>query len=322
MNRTLKVALPLAIVCGLLLWLATPARLQPAYGAVELPENLDEWIATSEQAVADRYGLVDGTEKRIRWFSDRTRTRYSVVYFHGFSATRQETAPLAELVAEALGANLFETRLRGHGRQREGLTDVRAEDWLQDAAEALAIARHLGEQTIIIGTSTGATLAAAMLTEPAMQSVDTLVMLSPNFAPRNDSAAWLTRPAGPMLAVLMVGETRSWEPHNEAQGLYWTTSYPMSAAVEMMRLVDLANRRLPATIAQRLLLLYSPDDVVISPDAAVAVYEATESPEKALLEIRDPGDPSHHVLAGDVLSATKTEQPAAQIVEFISRPGS
>ena len=322
MSKTLKVALPLAIVSGILLWLATPARLQPAYGAVELPEDLDTWIAASEQAVADRYGLVDGTEKRIRWFSERTRTRYSVVYFHGFSATRQETAPLAELVADALGANLFETRLRGHGRQREGLTNVRAEDWLQDAAEALAIARQLGERTIIIGTSTGATLAAAMLTEPAMQSVDTLVMLSPNFAPRNDGAAWLTRPAGPLLAELMVGETRSWEPHNEAQGLYWTTSYPMSAAVEMMRLVDLANRRLPATIAQRLLLLYSPDDVVISPDAAVAVYEATESPQKAMLEIRNPGDPSHHVLAGDVLSATKTGQLAAQIVEFISRPGS
>ncbi len=322
MSKTLKVALPLAIVSGILLWLATPARLHPAYGAVELPEDLDTWIAASEQAVADRYGLVDGTEKRIRWFSERTRTRYSVVYFHGFSATRQETAPLAELVADALGANLFETRLRGHGRQREGLTNVRAEDWLQDAAEALAIARQLGERTIIIGTSTGATLAAAMLTEPAMQSVDTLVMLSPNFAPRNDGAAWLTRPAGPLLAELMVGETRSWEPHNEAQGLYWTTSYPMSAAVEMMRLVDLANRRLPATIAQRLLLLYSPDDVVISPDAAVAVYEATESPQKAMLEIRNPGDPSHHVLAGDVLSATKTGQLAAQIVEFISRPGS
>lgn len=322
MSRTLKIALPLAVVTGLLLWLATPARLQPAHGAIELPEDLDAWIAAGEKTVDERYGLIHGTQKRIRWFSDRTPTRYAVLYFHGFSATRQETAPLAELVADALGANLFETRLSGHGREREGLTNVRAEDWLRDAAEALAIAQQLGEDTIIIGTSTGATLAAAMLAEPAMQSVDTIVMLSPNFAPRDDNAAWLTRPAGPLLAEMMVGETRSWEPHNEAQGRYWTTSYPMSATVEMMRLVDLANRRLPATIGQRLLLLYSPDDAVISSDAAVAVYEATAAPQKALLEIRNPGDPSHHVLAGDVLSADKTEQLAAQIVEFISRPGS
>lgn len=320
MSKALKFGLPLALAAAVLLWLATPARLQPAYGAVELPDDLDTWIATTERAAADRHGLIDGTEKRIRWFSGRTRTRYSVVYFHGFSATRQETAPLAELVAEALGANLFETRLSGHGRHRDALTDVHAEDWLKDAAEALAIARQLGERTIIIGTSTGATLAAAMLGEKAMQAVDTIVMLSPNFAPRDGGAAWLTRPAGPLLAELVVGETRSWEPYNEAQGRYWSTSYPMSAAVEMMRLVDLANRRLPATIEQRLLLFYSPDDAVISPAAAVTVYEGTDAPQKALLEIRDPGDPSHHVLAGDVLSASKTEQVVAQIVAFILRP--
>ncbi len=38
-----------------------------------------------------------------------------VVVLHGFSAMRQETAPLSEEVAPAQGATLFETRLQGDG---------------------------------------------------------------------------------------------------------------------------------------------------------------------------------------------------------------
>ena len=287
---------------------------------ITLPDDLDTWLDQNERQAADLYGLVPGTEKRITRFGEGNRTPYSVLYLHGFSATRQETAPLAATVAHALGANLFETRLAGHGRENGLLANVRAEDWLRDAVEALTIAAQLGERVIVIGTSTGATLAAAMLGHPAMHAVDTIVMVSPNFVPHDPGAAWLTRPAGPLLARLLVGETRSWEPHNDAQARFWSTTYPTASAVEMMRLVDLANRQLPAEVPQRLLMFYSQDDTVVSAAAAVAVFEKTIAPQKAAMEIVDPGDPSHHVLAGDVLSKQKTREIANAIVEFILRP--
>lgn len=122
-------------------------------------------------------------------------------------------------------------------------------------------------------------------------------MISPNFAPRDSKAKWLTRP-----------------------DKYWSNCYPMVAAVEMMRLVDRANRILPADISQRLLMFYSRDDRVISPEAALEVFDATQSPMKNAIEIRDPGDSSHHVLAGDILSPAKTQEIADAIVEFIERP--
>jgi len=285
-----------------------------------VPEDLAGWVAANERRTASQYGLIAGTEKRIRLFGESDKTPYAVLYLHGFSATRQETAPLAEYVADALEANLFETRLKGHGHEREPLVGTRAEDWLTDAAEALSVASRLGEKVVVIGTSTGATLAAAMLSHPAMQPVDTIVMLSPNFAPRDPAAAWLTRPAGPLIARLFAGESRSWVPHNEAQGRYWSTTYPMDSAVEMMRLVELANRQWPARISQRLLLFYSRDDTVVSPEAALAAFEAIEAPLKGGIEIENPGDPSHHVLAGDILSAGMTRRIANDIVEFILRP--
>lgn len=302
------------------LWILTPAKLQPATEALVLPEELDTWLQQKEQQASDRYGLVPGTEKRITWVGEHIQTPYSVLYLHGFSATRQETAPLAAIVASMLGANLYETRLTGHGREREPLTGVRAEDWLQDAVEALTIAARLGQRVIVIGTSTGATLAAAMLDHPAMGAVDTLVMISPNFAPRDTNALWLTRPAGPLLAKMLVGDTRSWEPHNEQQRRYWSTSYPTTSAIEMMRLVGLANRHLPADIEQRLLMFYSSTDAVIEPAAALSVFQQTGAPQKAAVEIYNVGDPSHHVLAGDVLSGRTTQQIADDIVEFILRP--
>lgn len=319
MNKS-RLAIAALLVLGAAIWFLTPAKLQPAFAEVALPDDLDTWLDQSEGQATRRYGLVPETGKRIRWFGRREQTRFSVVYLHGFSATRQETAPLAEMVAKRLGANLFETRLRGHGREREVLGEVRAEDWLNDAAEALAIGATLGERVIVIGTSTGATLAVAMLGHPAMTSVDTIVMLSPNFAPRDPAAEWLTRPAGPLLARVLVGETRSWEPYNEQQGLYWSTTYPIGAAVEMMRLVDLANRQLPADVPQRLLMFYSTDDSVISPDAALEVIGKSAAPQKTVVRIEEPGDPSHHVLAGDVLSPLKTLDIADDIVTFILRP--
>ncbi len=317
-RKTHAVVLVLLLLLAVV-WLFTPGKLRGTVQSPSLPAELDVWIAQAEEQADGEYGLVPGTEKRITWADGPGETEYSVLYLHGFSATRQETDPLAATVAAALGANLFETRLAGHGRQREALTDVRAEDWLEDGVEALAVAAALGRRVVVIGTSTGATLAAALLDHPLMQSVDTIVMLSPNFGLK-DGGAWATGPAGSLLVRALAGNTRRWEPYNELQGRYWSTSYPSSALVEMMRLVDLANSKMPATITQRLLLFYSPDDRIVSIKAAQDVYARTSAPLKLALEITDPGDPTHHVLAGDVLSAGKTARVADTIIDFVRLP--
>ena len=291
-------------------WLLTPSRL----------EKLAPNAVPTQPVPKSVSGLIPGTESRIVWANGEARTPWSVVSLHGFSATRQETAPLAETVATLLNANLYEARLTGHGLARQPLAGVRAEDWLQDAADALVAGAAIGDKVIVIGTSTGATLAAAMLDHDLAKHIDTLVMISPNFEPRDPGARWLTRPAGPLLARLAVGDTRCWEPHNELQARFWSTCYPTAATVEMMRLVDRANRLLPASISQRLLMFYSRDDSVISPEAALEMFDATASPQKAALEITDSGDPSQHVLAGDILSPATTRSMAEAIAGFIERP--
>jgi alpha-beta hydrolase superfamily lysophospholipase len=320
-RRRIIVAAAAAALLGGIAYLTTPPALVNAALPPELPENIEAWLADTEAEIATQYALVPETEKRVTWHGEAgARTPYAVVNLHGFSATRQETAPLAEHVAAALGANLFETRLAGHGHTEQPMHAVRAEDWLADTAEALAIGARLGEKTVVIGTSTGGTLALALAGQPAAAAVSEIVVISPNVQPSDGKAAWLTRPAGPLLARLIAGDTRSWQAHNEQQARYWTTSYPIDAAIEVMRLVDLLNSQLPMRLEQNLLVLLSPGDTVVSPAATKDAFARIDAPRKQLIEIDDAGDPSNHVLAGDILSPESTDGIAAAIVEFVLRP--
>jgi len=318
-RRLLAIAATAALLGGLA-WLTTPPALVNAAVRPQLPDDIEAWLADAERQVATQYSLIPDTEKRVTWHGEAgTRTPYAVVTLHGFSATRQETAPLAERVATALGANLFETRLTGHGHAEQPMQEVRAEDWLADTAEALAIGARIGDKIVVIGTSTGGTLALAMSNHRAADTVSDIVLISPNVQPSDGNAAWLTRPAGPLIARLIAGGTRSWEAHNERQARYWSTSYPLEAAIEVMRLVDLLDARLPMTLQQNLLVLLSPRDTVVSPAATKQAYEHIDAPRKALIEIEDAGDPSNHVLAGDILSPDSTDEVSVMIVDFVLR---
>ncbi len=294
-----------------------PADLVYVPSPQRIDGDVDTWIAAREDEAA---AIMPGAEKRVRWYDDQpaSRTPYAVVYLHGFSATRQELAPVGELVADALGANLFETRLAGHGLLENPMADVRAEDWLDDAAEALSVGAAIGERIVLMGTSTGGTLALAMVEHASFDKVAGLVLISPNFAPRDSSAEILTWPGGPQLATLMVGETRSWTPANEQQERYWSTTYPMAATVEMMRLVHLVRDKLPLKIRQPLLTLYSPNDQVIDVAWIASALAQIDSPRAETVEIERSGDPSNHVLAGDILAPENNRIVAEHIVRFLA----
>lgn len=291
---------------------------RPLLPAVE--DDVEEWIRSRELSVDARTPIIDDADKRVRWHDpeSRGRTRYAVVYLHGFSATRQEIAPVGERIAESLAANLFETRLTGHGLAEAPLAEATAEDWLDDGAEALGVGAAIGEQIVLIGTSTGATLALALADHPSFSAVTHLVLLSPNLAPKDGSAEVLTWPGGPQLARLLVGETRSWTPANDMQARFWSTTYPMHAAVEMMRLVEFARRKLPMTIEQSLLVVYSPNDQVIDPNRVVAAHAQITAPRSELVVIEESGDPSNHVLAGDILAPENNARVAALVASFVS----
>jgi len=320
-GRILK-GLIVFFIATLVLAVATaPATLENEAPASHPEAPLDEWLARTEQAAAAITPLIPGTQKHIHWYQGRTdsRTARAIVYLHGFSATRQELSPVPEQIADRIGANLFETRLKGHGRLAHALEDVSAEDWLQDAAEALAVGAMIGDRIVLMGTSTGATLALAMAGHPSFKPVTDLVLISPNFGPADGNTEFLTWPGGPWLAYAVVGRTRSWKTRNELQARYWSTAYPMDAVVEMMRLVKFVRAELPLQLDASTLVFYSPADRVLDTGAIVSAFDRIESPRRRLIAIPDSGDPSNHVLAGDILSPKNNTAMVDQVVEFLGR---
>jgi esterase/lipase len=313
MKAWTKALLLIALVVGGGLIATTPPRLD--YSPPQRDDlDLDTFLM---EPTAD---LIPGTEKRIVWHGEQQRTPWSVVALHGFSASRQETAPLAEIVADRLGANLFEARFAAHGLKHDGLVDVVAEQWLDDVADALTVGHMIGDKVVVLAVSNGATLAMSMLDYPAMQYVDALVMLAPNFAPADPKALWITRPGGPLLLQLLSGKTRSWDAFNDRQALYWTTSYPAKVLIQVMRVVDRAKRKLETVKAPRIQVFYSPNDQVISVPAMLSAYEAIQSPQKEIIAVTKTGAPSAHILAGDIISPDNTQEIAANIIDFVLRP--
>ncbi|TIN41210.1 MAG: alpha/beta hydrolase, partial [Mesorhizobium sp.] len=107
----LAVILVLAYVFGP----RVPADITIRFDPSVIGDDPQAYLARKEAAVPD---IHDGLEKEIIWVNPmvHARTPLSIVYIHGFSASKGEVRPLPDEVAEGLDANLYYTRLTGHGQ--------------------------------------------------------------------------------------------------------------------------------------------------------------------------------------------------------------
>lgn len=280
-----------------------------------LPNDLQAYLKTSEAAYPD---ITPGAEKAIIWANpEHQQTELAIIYLHGFSATRQETAPLSDNLTATLGANLFYTRLTGHGRSNDAMGQASAGDWLKDAEEALAIGERLGRRVIVIGTSTGGTLAAWLAATQADAPVLAYVLISPNFSPKDPASQVLTWPWASTFSPLLLGKERQWTPLNTEQARYWSHRYPTRALLPMMALVSAVNDLPLEQIQTPLLMIHATDDQVVSSDAAIRAFDRIGSANKQRVEFQHSQDPSHHVLAGRILAPADTPRVAKLIEAFV-----
>ncbi|TFL16233.1 alpha/beta hydrolase [Jannaschia formosa] len=292
-----------------------------AFDPSVLPPDLDRWFADREARVPD---LRPDAAKRILWAGPPgQRTPLAIVYLHGFSADLWETRPVADRVAEATGANLFYQRLAGHGRNGAAMAEPDAGDWLEDVAEAMEVGRRLGDRVVVIGTSTGGTLAAVLAADPALaaqrEGLAGIVLISPNFRVANPAAALLSWPAARWWVPLVAGPERAFQPLNERHARHWTTRYPTVATLPMQALIDHAEGLDWGATRTPALFVFSPRDRVVAPEAIEDVLAAWGGPVTVERVAPSPGDdPNEHVLAGDILSPGRTEEMIALLTGWIA----
>lgn len=307
----------IVVVAGM--WVFGPyedVSFETTFDESRLEGGVDAYFAQQEAQVPS---IRKDSEKRVIWAGEaEVKTRLSVVYMHGFSASSQEIRPVPDDVAVALGANLVYTRFRGHGRDSDAMAEGTVTGWMEDLVEALAVARRVGEKVLILSTSTGGTLTALALHKHELQKdVVGVVFVSPNFGVNNSAAPMLTLPAARYWLPLLAGKTRSFEPRNAEQARHWTTIYPsaavfpMAASVKTTVALDYSDVKIPA------LFHYSKADKVVVADVTqriAAQWGGVVTTVHPILGERD--DPSQHVIAGDIMSPGQTARSVAAILEW------
>ena len=305
------------------LWLFGPREPIDAnviFEAASLNDDLDGYLAKSEARFGD---LTEGIQKRIIWAgANGAKTDLALVYLHGWGASSEEIRPVPDDVAAQFGANLYFTRLKGHGRPSNlmAMSEPTMNDWVQDIAEAIAIGRRIGERAVLLTTSTGGTLAVAAANDPALRDgITGIVFVSPNFGPTEPMAALANWPLARYWLPILVGEWSEWEPHNALQGKYWTTRRQIVAGLPMMALIKYINGINLRDLDVPALFIYSEQDEVVSPALTAAAIDTWGGPKQVEKRIMTPEDsPNHHVIAGDIMSPNQTVETVQIISDWIA----
>jgi esterase/lipase len=251
------------------------------------------------------------TEKT--YFGQMKKAPYSICYVHGFSASRKEVEPVISNVAKMLKANLFFTRLTGHGFENaEKLKTAKAQDWIKDTIECLEVAARTGDKAVLIGTSLGGAL-ASLVAANTKYKIHSFILISPYFGIKDQKADLLAGFYGDKIAELYFKGYRSFEPKNEEQRKYWTTTYPAGVLKQLM-IVNMAIRNLDfSRIKAPVFMAYSKQDEILDLNQVLTKYEQIVSQK------RIDADPNYtsHVLAGDIVNPKGNAQLQKNIYSFI-----
>ncbi len=286
---------------------------------IQTDPDVAGWIAAREADVAK---LRPAAAKRIVWAgAPGVRTPLAVVYLHGFLASPEELQPVPERVAAALGANLFFARLKGHGLTDNGATlgSATANDWLDDLAEALSVALAIGDRVVVIGTSTGGSLATlAAFRSDLSRDIAGVILVSPNFRQMRAGSSFLTLPFARSFVPWIMGQTREWRPQSVQHGAAWMTRYPSQAVVPMAALARAADS-LPFEQAKTPALFIFADADKVVDETRTAEVAARWGGAGRVFKVmpRATDDADAHVIAGDILSPGLTEQVASEIVGWV-----
>ena len=225
------------------------------------------------------------------------------------------------MIAARLGANIFYSRLTGHGRTAEAMREATVSAWMQDLAEAFEIGTMIGDQVIIISCSTGGTLVAAGIANGVFsEKLFSTVFFAPNFGLQDKMAPLLTWPLARYWAPLIGGEMQINAPRNQLHARYWTTSYPTISLIPMMQLIDMVDDAELSTSTVPALFYFSPDDKVVDPQKTENFIARWRGPKEIMrINGNDSEDELNHLITGQVVSPSQVKRAADTVINWHDR---
>lgn len=266
-------------------------------------ENLPQWVAKKEAAFPN---IKPNNESKII-FADSIpqKTKYVLVYLHGYSASSFEGDPVHRNVAKALGANLYLPRLYTHGLKEDdqSMLEYTGEKSLDSAREAIAVGKLLGENIIVMGTSTGSTLALTLAAH--LDEIDALVLYSSNIRIRHPFDFVATLPWG--LHFIRAVEGSKYNTISDLspeKKRYWTWKYRLESAVELQKLLE--TTMIPSTFERINIPVFSgfyykneeEQDPTVSVSHMRTMFTQLGTPQELKKEQPFPNAMSHAMTSG------------------------
>lgn len=283
-------------------------NLEAAYN-FQLPSDLVKLEMEVKNMEHKIEGLKKNNEARFIWNdSIPTKTKYSFVYIHGFSASHEEGMPVHQNLAKHFGGNLYLARLAEHGIDLgdKTMADLTADKLIASAEKALAIGKLIGDEVIIIGTSAGGALTTYLASKHP--EIKAILLYSPCIKIADDDAELLDNPWGLAMAQAIQGKDfNDIEPKNETQPLFWTMHYRLEALVALQNfLTNAMTEETFEKIKCPTFLAYyyeneENQDPVVSVAAMLKMFDKLGTPKDLKVEKAMPTT-QNHVIASYVMS--------------------
>jgi len=293
-------------------YLAGPRPSKPDFN-INLPDlpvtltDLENQINLSEKATK---GLKPDNEARIIWAdtAKKEKTKIAFLYLHGFTGSFAEGEPVHRDLAKKYNANLYLARLSEHGIDRgdSTLINLTAESYESSAERAYQIARQLGDEVIVFGTSAGGALSIFLASR--YPEIKALVLWAPCIRLYDGAASILNKPWGLQLGRLFSGgPMKSFKAENPIHANYWTLNFRVEGLVALVNLYS--NTMKPEVFSKvkcPVFLGYyykseTEQDMTVSVPAMLKMYDELGTPPELKQKTAFPGAEAH-VIASSIRS--------------------
>lgn len=207
---------------------------------INLPATLNELETNIAQTEKSIKGIKPDNQARIIWAdsSKKEKTKIAFLYLHGFSASQAEGDPVHRDLAKKFNANLYLSRLSQHGIDKgdSSMISFDAGEYEASAENALAIAKKLGDEVVVIGTSAGGALTLYLASRHP--EIKAIVLYSPCVKLFDKTAVILDKPWGLQIARFVSGgSAKKFESESTTHSNYWQLNYRIEALVALQNLV-------------------------------------------------------------------------------------
>ena len=254
----------------------------------DVPEDIDGYLKQKESEVSDIYPYA---EKTVFWNnSKKNKTKYSIVFIHGFTTTGYQSKEFLNKLSSEIGANLFMTRLSGHGVPYEGTNQMQIDKIMYDVAEAIIIGERIGENVILIGHSLGGALSMLAANDELLsKKIDTLVLFAPGnsgispFAFMNTLISSLVDRTG-SLCWLIDCDPRSFMdlPEDEKWENYFATDFDTNVFYQIARIPFATDSISYDAISTSALVFYDENDRLVNAGKLKSNFEKWAAKNKVV----------------------------------------